>query len=173
MVFLLRPIGHRVISRYRPEDPRDTTRKPLGDDPGSLSTVVHTILFNKLSKHTVVGLEDVAWAHLGGGAGSKEAWFRAALVEANKRNLEDIKMYSLAWSQEQRREAMARATARDMDDVLSNIEFISHDEYCARVGKDDYALELLPLDGLLDQFEDLVAEEESEGMSPLTDRESQ
>ncbi len=170
MVFLLRPIGYRVISCYSPEDPRDKTDKALGHDPGSLSTVVYTILFNKLSKHTVVGLEDVSWAHLGGGAGSKEAWLRAALVEANKRNMEGFKMYSVAWSQEQLRDAMARAAARDMDDLLSGIEFISHDEYRARVSKSDYALELLPLDGLLDQFEDLVAEEGSEGTSSVLHR---
>jgi hypothetical protein len=131
--FIFRPTETRVDSG--PAAPR------IEPDLGALQNVaIATLDIGTSSKYTLVGLEDVSWDRIGvpkpagQEARSKEAWFRARLEEMTVPVL-----------------GLQRA-AVNVDDIQSRIEFLSHAQYRARVGREEYEGDLIPLEGLLDRF---------------------
>lgn len=131
-VFIFRPLDMQVASY--PTCPRPCPRL----DAGALLAVARSIL-NKWTlgrKHTLVGLENVPWNRIGvpdPGIG-REEWFRRMLEELVEPMLEVPK------------------GSCSIDRVLKRVQFLSHEEYRAQVGNEEYETDLIPLEGLLDRF---------------------
>lgn len=131
MVFLFRSVD--VLVPYPSLPPT-----PIGADIGGLlSIAIHVLDIDRARKYTIVGLEEVEWSRLGvrdPPSTTKERHLRGALEQLI------VPVLGLE-------KGMV-----NIDEIQNRITFLTHAEYAAKVGREEYEGDLLPLDGLFDPF---------------------
>lgn len=128
VAFVFRPIDIHIP--YPPAEGRTVPAL------GALFNIAITVIDGARRTYTLVGLEEVEWARLGvpDPSKSKETFFREALEEFI------VPVLGLEKSMV------------NIDEIQSRIRFLSHAEYEKSVGSEEYEGDLLPLDGLFEQF---------------------
>jgi hypothetical protein len=128
-VFIFRPVDMRVAATA-------VGPRPIPDLGALFPVAEYHMSIWVPARTTLVGLEDVPWDRIGVAdpGTSKEEWFRGMLEEL----VEPII-------------GVAKGTY-PMDRLQRRVKFLSHEEYRAQVGNEEYETDLIPLEGLLDRF---------------------
>ncbi|BEJ17988.1 hypothetical protein CspHIS471_0702650 [Cutaneotrichosporon sp. HIS471] len=150
VTLILRPVDSRLLfGEIHPQTREgspisvfDRHPEPRHESPlGVLGNVgVMVLSADSSTKFTLVGIENLSWERIGvpepenEEGCSKEAWFITALKESI------VPAYG------------PEMADTKIDEIMSCIEFLSDAEYRTRVGVEEYELDMIPLDGLLDKL---------------------